>query len=370
VRGGCSARRVDAMWSIACGITGGLAFWMHPLAIWYLTAAALTLLARVRGRRWLVVAACGLLGFMLGALPFWIFNLQTGGSTFAFVVAGTSGQTAERWAVLSAWWNADLPRGAGLWHPWGPSPMALGWIMAGAISAALAWAVFARRGVALRPLDSVLLLLLAIPVVLVFSGFGGPALNEYGFDATGRYTPPIWAALAVVMGAALAAVWRLRRWLAFVLALVPLAVNAAGLFMVDPVQAFQSPYWERLPVDNRPLLDTLRSEGVTHVWANHWAGQPLMFDARAAGQELVAYDWYDVQAGGIDRFPEHLPLIERTPRAAFVLVTTEGEPELERRLRALGVAYTLRRAPPYVVVVPDSRSVHPSEVAPALDYRY
>jgi hypothetical protein len=95
-----------------------------------------------------------------------------------------------------------------------------------------------------------------------------------------------------------------------------------------------------------------------------------MFDARAAGQRLVAYDWYDVQAGGIDRFAEYLPLVEQAERPAFVLVTDEARPELEERLDALGVAYVERRAPPYVVVIPVSRRVHPSEVTGALDYRY
>ena len=46
-----------------------------------------------------------------------------------------AGQTADRGAVLEAWWNNDLPRGAGLWHPWGAAPW-LGWLMALALSAA------------------------------------------------------------------------------------------------------------------------------------------------------------------------------------------------------------------------------------------
>jgi hypothetical protein len=362
----------DAVWSLACGVSGGLALWMHPLAAWYLSASALVLLLTVRGiRRWLRVVPLGLLGFAVGALPVWIFNLQTRGSTFQFVLSGSQGQTADRWAVLSAWWNADLPRGAGLWHPWGPSPPLLGIIMALAIGAALIWAPLGRSTVRLRPLDGVLLLLLCIPTLFVLSGFGGPALNPYGFDATGRYVAPIWSALAVVLGAALASVWQVRRWLAVALALVPLGVNLAAFASIEPLQAFQSPYWERLPVSNASLLTTLREQGVTAVWLNHWAGQPLMFDARALGQPLIAYDWYDVEAGGIDRFPEYRAQVAQAPRPAFVLVTDESEPELVMRLRQLGVTFQVERAPPsYVVVIPVSRRVDPSEVASALDYRY
>ena len=242
--------------------------------------------------------------------------------------------------------------------------------MAVFVASGLTGALLARRRLRLRALDALLLFLALGPAVLVCSGFGGPALNPYGFDATGRYTPPIWAALVVVLGAALAAVWRVRRLLAVGLSLVPLAVNAAGLLAIDPLQAFQSPYWARLPADNGRLLAALKSRHVQAVWMNHWAGQPVMFDARAIGQALFAYDWYDVQAGGIDRYPEYLSRVERAQRPAFVLVTDEAEPELEHTLRALGVSFVEDRVPPYVVVMPTSRKVHPSEVAPALDYRY
>ena len=57
-------------------------------------------------------------------------------------------------------------------------------------------------------------------------------------------------------------------------------------------------------------------------------------------------------------------------RPAFVLVTDEIEPELVQRLRQAGVDFVERRAPPYVIVIPSSRTVDPSEVTGALDYRY
>jgi hypothetical protein len=242
--------------------------------------------------------------------------------------------------------------------------------MAVLLAAALVWAVVGRRRLAPRPLDAVLLLLVLIPVLFTLSGFGGPALNPYGFDATGRYAPPIWSGLAVVLGAALAAIWGIRRWLAIGLCLVPLGINLVAWSAIDPLAAFQSPYWDRLPVENGPLLDALRAHGVADVWLNHWAGQPLMFDAAARRQPLVAYDWYDVQAGGIDRFPEYRPLVEQAARPAFVLVTDEPAPALEVALQQMGVAFEEVRVPPYVVIIPTSRRVHPSEVTAALDYRY
>jgi hypothetical protein len=383
-----SRGRPAAALAFGCGLYSGLAFYLHPLAVWYILPAAVIVALRLRGLALLRAAGLGLVGFVVGAVPLWLYNIRTGGATLRFVLAGSGGQTADRGQVLAAWWNADLPRGVGLWDPWGPTPSALSVALALVLVAALVWAVAARdwrgRRPALRPLDAVLLLLVTIPLVFVLSGFGGPALNPYGFDATGRYAPPIWTAMAVILGAWLARLWAARRdpmrppgaaWgpgpaLATGLLALVLAIFAFQWRTADPVLAFQSPYWSKLPVDNRPLLRVLRSERVVRVWMNHWAGLPAMFDARAAGQDLIAYDWYDVQAGGIDRFPEYRALVERADRPAFVLVTDEARPELEDRLDALGVAYVERRAPPYVVVIPVSRRVHPSEVTGALDYRY
>jgi hypothetical protein len=360
----------DWAWALGCGTCAGLALWMHPLAIWYVLSAAAALLLRVRGPRWSAVLVGGLVGFGVGGLPIWIYNAQTDAATVHFVLGGSQGQTADRGAVLSAWWNNDLPRGAGMWHPWGASPELFGWLMAGCLGLALVVALLVRGRLAPRPLDIVLVFLVLIPIVFVLSGFGGPALNPYGFDATGRYTPPIWGGLAVVLGALLGQVWQFRRGLALLLALVPLSLNFASVVSVDPLAAFQSPYWDKLPADNAPLLAILRADQVEYVWMNHWAGQPVMFDARANGQRLTAYDWYDVQAGGIDRFPEYLPLVRQAARPAFVLVTDEAEPALERMLKAMGVTFLEQRAPPYVVVIPTSRKVDPSEVTGALDYRY
>jgi hypothetical protein len=362
----------DRVRALGCGIVGGLAFWMHPRAVYYLVPIAILILAHLRGVRRIQAGLLGLAGFVLGALPLWLYNLQTNGATLWLVLAGARGDAANPAAVLAAWWNADLPRAVGLWTPWGDQPGALSAALAVQLGVALGWAVLRRPlwCAAPRPLDGTLLLLAAIPLIFVASGFGESALNPWGIDATGRYTLPIWGGLAVVLGAFLAAVWRRQRAAALGLAGAALAANLYACVAADAVRAFQSPYWAKLPVDNGPLLATLEAEGIAHVWMNHWAAFPVMLDARLAGRPLIAYDWYDVEVGGIDRFPEYRPLVEQAERAAFVLVTDEPEPELAHRLRELGVAYRFHRVPPYVVVLPVSRAVHPSEVGASLDGRY
>jgi Dolichyl-phosphate-mannose-protein mannosyltransferase len=362
----------DALWALGCGLAGGLALWLHPLAVEYLLPAALLLILRLRGRRLLLVPLLGLVGFGFGSLPLWLYNFESGGATLWFILAGSGGQTADRLTVLQGWFRTDLPRGAGLWQPSGPSSPELGTCLAILIIVAVLAALLTPRppGARLARLDGPLLVLGTIPLIAVFSGFGSLVVNPWGFDATGRYTQPIWGTLVVLIGALLGNLARWRRLAALALAGTVLAINLLGSLTVDAVDSFQSPYWRRLPVDNRPLLDLLSSQGIEHVWLNHWAAFPLMFDARAAGQPLIAADWYDVQAGGIDRFPEHRALVEQSADAAFVLVTDEPEPALSQRLRLLRVRFDDLRASPYLVIIPRSRPVLPAEVTADLDYRY
>jgi hypothetical protein len=318
----------------------------------------------------LIAIAAGIAGFAVGTLPIWIFNIQTNGYTFGWFAAATGGEPVNRLEVLWAWITGDLPRGAGLVHPWGEPVFVLGLALGLVLAGAWLWAIVARRSWRLRPLDAVLLLLLAIPIAFTASGFGQPALNPYGIDATGRYAPPIWGALAVVLGAALAALWSYRRAAAIGVAALVIAINLSSVGSANRVLAFQTPYWFKLPVDSTELLDVLAEERIEHIWINHWAGLPLMFDARARGQRLWAYDWYDYDVGGVDRFPEYRPLIESAARPAFVLVTDEWEPELQRRFDEMGVTYWKRVAWPYVILAPESRKVHPSEIVGAIDERY
>ncbi|MBI2755098.1 MAG: glycosyltransferase family 39 protein [Chloroflexi bacterium] len=443
-------------WALWAGAAGGIAFWMHPIAAFYLVPGAAVVAGRLRSIPLLRGGALGLVGFLVAAAPVWLYNLQTGGATLQFIAAGSGGQTADRWQVFQAWWNADLPRALGLWNPWGATPRGLAIAAAAVFATAVVWAAVRRERFP-RPLDAPLLVLVAVPVLVVLSGFGGPALNPWGFDATGRYAPPLWFALVPVLAAFLASLRApntrstvvlpdpslpssrrgllfgtlstarsgrrvrastgsdpapllregstgtvlpsphggdagrsasgraprpfeapprslaplpFRPLIAFTLLSMVVASNLVGLSRTDPVQAFQSPYWPKLPVDNGPLLDALAARQVDAIWLNHWAAFPVMFDARVRGQPLIAYDWYDVQAGGIDRFPEYRLVVEGSPRAAFVLVTDEPRPELLDRLDELGVQAEVVRVPTYVVVIPTSRTVHPSEVTSALDYRY
>src|SRR5439155_13415329 len=81
-------RSRDRVRALACGLAGGLAFWLHPLAVYYLVAIAALCLLHLRGGRLVTVALLGLAGFVVGALPVWRHNAQAGGVRLWLVLAG------------------------------------------------------------------------------------------------------------------------------------------------------------------------------------------------------------------------------------------------------------------------------------------
>jgi hypothetical protein len=362
---------------LVLGFISGLALWANLLVADYLLTALLLLPWR-RIRRWLPSAlAFGLPGFALGGAPLWWYNLHHAGATFRWLFAGTGAGSADDLAVLHVLFRTLLPRVVGLTSPWGSLPggltVALGCAVAGALALAAAdaprqWRARGASAVSAVPESRPLLVFLAVTLaVYVLSGFGRPSLSP--FDASGRYLLPLWTALPVLLAALcvrLATVWRPLGAAALALLLVG---NMVGHLTSDPVQVFQSPYWNRLPMDSRPLLHWLQDNDVYDVWLNHWAGDPLMY---LSGDSVRSADYYDIVVGhAINRFPTDFRSVELSQRAAFVLVVGSlPSPGLGSALRKLGVTFRQATVGPYLVYLPLSRRVDPSEVVNALRYPY
>jgi hypothetical protein len=369
------------------GLGAGLALWANLLVASY-PVTALLLLPWRKCWRWLPQALeGGLPGLLLGGAPLWWYNLRRPAATFRWLFVGAGGPGTDHGAIAHVLVTTLLPRVVGITSPWGAVPRLLAVPLGVLTSAALLLAIadtvrpaLGRRGPH-RPSDGgrrpgrpspatawPLLLFLAITIaVYLVSGFGGPSLSP--FDASGRYVLPVWTALPVLLAALcvrLAAVWRPAAYLA--LALV-LAADAGGHVTSDPRLVFQSPYWDRLPLNSRPLVAWLRANHVQDVWLNHWAGDPLMY---LSGETVRSADYYDIIVGhGINRFPATYDLVNRAPRAAFVLVVGAlPPPPLGQRLQALGVTYREATVGAYAIYLPLSRRVDPSEVANELRYPY
>ena len=105
------------------GLFGGLAFWAHILATYYLLIAALVLFAVDWSRRVVPRTALFLAGFLLGSWPAVLWNLTLAGQSFRWwthdpstlgervtrTLAQLYGMVVDSLPVLAGWWPMELP---------------------------------------------------------------------------------------------------------------------------------------------------------------------------------------------------------------------------------------------------------------------
>jgi hypothetical protein len=215
---------------------------------------------------------------------------------------------------------------------------------------------------------------LVVPILYLFSGYSRNALNRWGLDATGRYVLMLHTALPIGVAALVTAISRWRvigsRLLATSIVLLAIGLNGLGMLRLDPVVAFDSPYYNRLPTSLDPLIEALDAHGITHVWVDAGIGQVLVFQTR---ERIIAADYYDAYiAGGLVRFPDALAEVEAAPRAVFVVPIMAGQtdPPIRRALDAAGVDYTAIQVTPTLMLYIPKQRIDPATIAPGLGYQY
>lgn len=377
------------------GFIAGVMFWNAWLGFYYFVPVALLMIWKSRpvlthSGRTVQTAVLAIITFLVGSLPFWVFNLNHSFATFSTALIGSPLTGDERSAILSHAWVDLLPRlvsGDPAWRVSGPRGLAilLG-LYYGGLLCLLVWPL-ARR--LFPPHGSGLRWMLAafvsvVPIVYLCSGYSRNALNSWEVDATGRYVLMLHTALPIGVAALatlplppLRASTRAGRWrtmgarfLAASMVLLVMGLNGLGVLRLDPVMAFDSPYYDRLPISLDPLIEALDTHNITRIWVDAGIGQVLMFQTR---ERIIAADYYDsIIAGGLVRFPDALAAVEADPRAAFVVPIMVGQtdPPLQRTLDTAGVRYTaVLVTPTLMLYIPDKR-IDPWIVAPGLGYQY
>jgi hypothetical protein len=217
------------------------------------------------------------------------------------------------------------------------------------------------------------LFVIALPMIYVFSGYSNHALNEFGFDATGRYILMMHSVLPI--GAALGCIklieW--RRWFRFPAAAIITSViglNLLGGMRADPAQIFVSPYYTRQPATLQPLIDFLDEQHISHVWTDVGVAHVLMFETH---ERILAADWYDIYgAKGLVRFPEVPLKIKEAERIAFVEVILPGQvnTRFEQAFRASGVPHVVTRVAPDLLVIVPLAPLDPAVLGDGLGYQF
>ncbi|MBN1427987.1 MAG: hypothetical protein JXB07_06350 [Anaerolineae bacterium] len=394
-KAGRAVRAIDLM---LMGLIAGVMFWIAWLGAYYFIPAALLLVWQ--GRRALMKGWWpAAIAFLAGSLPFWLFNLRHNFATFSTALGGTP-LTGEEWrAILSHAWVDLLPRlvsGNPGWQVSGPCALVpLLVLYYSGLLCLLIWplirSAFPQRGSSLRRMLAIFVL--TVPILYLFSGYSRNALNQWGVDATSRYVVMLHTALPIGLAVLASAVSRWRsngnrsmdtaaesilsrmgsfftRGIAASMVLLVIGLNMLGAIRVDPVVAFDSPYYDRLPVSLDPLIRVLDEQGITHVWIDTPIGHVLMFETR---ERILAADYYDLYiAEGLIRFPDALAAVQAAPQTAFVVPIMAGQidPPLQRALDATGVSYTAIEVTPTLMLYIADGQLDPAAVAQGIGYQY
>ncbi len=262
---------------LGLGLLLGAAFWQQPVALGYAAAVALALLLRrrTRGDGWALLAP---LGFLLGALPLVLWNLQHGWASGAIMGRDSDLLRAQAEALLVSverTLTTAFPILAGLspGHPWSTVPLVSGLtrlLIPGLLLGFLAltgrplW-----RGVRLgRPSTAILPpLLMASSLAFVWATASGHVYSRP------RYLLPVMAATAVHLGVVAAWTWKRSPIATGVGLAVLVAFSGAGtLPRLLQCAAIQERY--------RVIVRSLEEKGIRTGYADFSLSAPVtMFTA-------------------------------------------------------------------------------------------
>lgn len=98
------------------GLAAGLGWWTNPLIISALLASAVMLAIGLRKKIFSVFPLYGLIGFMLGSAPFWLWNMEHHWQSFDMLAATGSSSLLEGFSYLVQ--RYDRLMGMNGWHGW------------------------------------------------------------------------------------------------------------------------------------------------------------------------------------------------------------------------------------------------------------
>lgn len=336
------------------GLVGGLGFWINLQIVYFLVPSGLLLLIShplIWRRRALWR---GLTGFILGAMPMWIYNAGHDWATFREMWgAGWSPviNAETPWMVFSQnFLSKALPLilgGRVRWLNWEDlQPWWLSWsvylVMAAALLAGVAHVVGALVRRRFTPITYILGVLAWVTILFTFSKWGR---YSWGGTGDGRYLVSIVPLIGVLWGLLVAQLrQRMRAWT--VCAVLPtLALSLSSWVVTDPSLYFQPTHFiyqgKPLPPDLLPLVSWLDERGLDALYTDYWIGYPLMLETR----ERLAVDTQ------FDRYPQPKHRVSASRRPAYLFHEKAANlPDHRRMFDRAG--YQHETFPPFEVFYP------------------
>jgi len=238
---------------------------------------------------WTIVV--GLCAFLLGSLPFWLYNFEHHFASFKMFHKAEGGDLFEH---IQGLFSTALPILFGAKHFWEtadvfPKSTLVAYLINGALF--LFFLVFYRRELLnlfrLRvdpnhPAALLLVLVLTTFVLFVASSFGHLVQAP-------RYLLPAYVGLFLLWGITIERLSYLVRGAAPLFVCALLAFHAASAYAGGrAIPGEPIIYnWDRVSFDHKPLIDFLNSNGYRWIRTNYWIGYRLAFETREEIRFLI-----------------------------------------------------------------------------------
>jgi hypothetical protein len=298
-------RRIESR-LVALGFVSGVGWWMNFQSLPAI-AAAWGFVVAFRFRSLRAVSVANLAGFaILGSLPFWIYNVENGFSSFQTARSVKWAEVPEqiRWMICE-----KVPYVLGLSEVSDTSVGRWAAVIAGGMYAAsVLYALF--RSVA--DLRGGRVSIPAMAVVFVGLWIGAFVLSGFAVASTPRYLIPLFAVLPVLIGIFVLSFDGKTRGFAWAVVVLLLGVNVSGLVNTAPVLNAEEGkrYRAEIQIDER-ILALVRKMNIDGVYVDsYWDGPRLTF---LGGETTV----FALPSRG--RQVRYEKALGRAERAAFLL---------------------------------------------------
>jgi hypothetical protein len=351
-----------ARWLIF-GLVAGFAFYTFPLILIYLIPIGLRLLYRLRLRAWHSYLIA-LVGFAIGAAPWWLALIQSGGVLLAEMTGAAVAGSVEAPNIIgslgirlinfglfgvASWWGLRYPWSAELVLP------VLSLVALVFYLGALGYAV--KRG--LRLLWG---MIITLGVTYLITPFGG--------DPSGRYFLPLVLPLTIFTAMLLQRIRKQNGTLAVLLLVLLLGYNVAATWQAATRQPsgittqFDPITWIDHTRDQE-LIDFLLEQGETRGYTNYWVQTPIAFlsHERIISAAALPYHLNLGYTQRDDRYPPYTQAVAQADRAFYI---TTNHPRLDTLIREslgrLGVSFKEELIGNYQVFYRLSRKMTPEEL--------
>ncbi len=339
---------------VALGAVLGFGWWTNNQIVYFILPAGYSLLAkalrlpRVSVREIFAAALLFMVAFLMGGLPFWIYNLQNNFESFGMLRASESEGVLQH---LSGVFRQALPILLGAKRFWQEKDIF-------PYASVLVWSIYIilvvtylvlRAGKLVnllilkierdKPLEIFALLIVAAISVFVLSSFG------YLVQAP-RYLLPAYVGLFALTGYAISELRERLPWLGAVCVPAILFINLSSFYYGgraipgEPL-VFKG---ERVSMDQSALQNWLIERGYPFVYTNYWIGYRLAFETAERVRFLVTKEPYQhrideyIDAG--QNYAGDIPLVLVPSQSALI----------ESALKELGYSYERKILSGYLVL--------------------